>query len=64
MSTYQLAKSVNERQALEQITLSYLRPGSPLPLVVRPAEAGVDLVEWAAANSGFIESYLQRNGAI
>ena len=64
MSNYQFARSVSEHLALQQITLSYLRPGSPLPLVVRPAEDGVDLVEWAAANSGFIESYLLRNGAI
>ena len=64
MSTYQFARSASEHLALQQIMLSYLRPGSPLPLVVRPAEAGVDLVEWAAANSGFIESYLLRNGGI
>jgi alpha-ketoglutarate-dependent taurine dioxygenase len=63
MSTYQFARSARDL-VLQQITLSYLRPGSPLPLVVRPAEAGVDLVEWAAANSAFIESYLLRNGAI
>jgi alpha-ketoglutarate-dependent taurine dioxygenase len=62
MSTYQFARSSDD--PLQQITLSYLRPGSPLPLIVRPASAGVDLVEWAAANSGFIESYLLRNGAI
>lgn len=50
--------------APQQITLSYLRPGSPLPLIVRPAIAGIDLVEWAAANTAFIQSYLLRNGAI
>ena len=64
MSTYQFARSASEHLALQQITLSYLRPGSPLPLVVRPAEAEVDLVEWAADNCGFIESYLLRNGGI
>jgi alpha-ketoglutarate-dependent taurine dioxygenase len=64
MSTYQFARPAREHLALEQITLSYLRPGSPLPLVVRPAEDGVNLVEWTAANSAFIESYLLRNGAI
>jgi alpha-ketoglutarate-dependent taurine dioxygenase len=50
--------------APQQITLSYLRPGSPLPLIVRPAVEGIDLVEWAAANTAFIQSYLLRNGAI
>ncbi|MEP6570242.1 MAG: TauD/TfdA family dioxygenase [Acidobacteriota bacterium] len=63
MSTYQLAGSAKEHIALQQITLSYLRPNSPLPLVVRPEES-VDLVDWAAANSAFIENYLLRNGAI
>lgn len=48
----------------QQITLSYLRPGSPLPLIVRPAVDGVDLVEWAAVHTAFIQSYLSRNGAI
>jgi alpha-ketoglutarate-dependent taurine dioxygenase len=41
-----------------------LRPGSPLPLVVRPAIEGLDLITWAAANTDFVESYLERNGAI
>jgi alpha-ketoglutarate-dependent taurine dioxygenase len=50
--------------APQQITLSYLRPGSPLPLIVRPAVAGIDLVEWATAHTAFIQSYLLRNGAI
>lgn len=64
MSTYPFERTANDHLALQQITLSYLRPGSPLPLVVRPALAGIDLVDWAAANTGFIESYLLRNGAI
>ena len=63
MSTYHFAKTASDI-ALQQITLSYLRPGSPLPLIVRPVGDEVDLVEWAAANSSFIESYLLRNGAI
>lgn len=44
--------------------MAYLRPDSPLPLVVRPAARGLNLVKWAAANRDFIESYLLRNGAI
>ncbi|HEV7684722.1 MAG TPA: TauD/TfdA family dioxygenase [Pyrinomonadaceae bacterium] len=64
MSTYQFARTALEHHALQQVTLSYLRPGSPLPLIVRPAEEELDLVEWAAANSNFIELYLLRNGAI
>ncbi len=65
MSTYlspQLADDyVGFRQ---QVNLSYLRPDSPLPLVVRPTAKGSSLVKWAAANTPFIESYLTRNGAI
>ncbi|HEV7745552.1 MAG TPA: TauD/TfdA family dioxygenase [Pyrinomonadaceae bacterium] len=64
MSTYQFARTALEHHALQQVTLSYLRPGSPLPLIIRPAEEELDLVEWAAANSNFIELYLVRNGAI
>lgn len=50
--------------SLHQITLAYLRPDSPLPLVVRPAVKGLDLIEWAAANISFIELHLLKNGAI
>ncbi len=65
MSTHTFARRATDHLASpEQITLSYLRPGSPLPLVVRPATDGIDLVKWAAANTGFIDSYLLRNGAI
>ena len=64
MSTYPFERLANDPFVVQPITLSYLRPGSPLPLVVRPAVEGIDLVEWAAANTAFIESYLLRNGAI
>ena len=64
MSTSLCARRASEHPALRQINLSYLRPDSPLPLVVRPAREGVDLGIWAAANSDFIETYLLRNGAI
>jgi alpha-ketoglutarate-dependent taurine dioxygenase len=65
MTTYPFERPAGTDLALpQQITLSYLRPGSPLPLVVRPAVKGIDLREWAAANTGFIENYLLRNGAI
>lgn len=50
--------------SLQPITLAYLRPDSPLPLVVRPAVKGLDLIEWAAANTSFIEGHLLKNGAI
>jgi alpha-ketoglutarate-dependent taurine dioxygenase len=63
MSTYPFERA-SHQSSLQQITLSYLRPGSPLPLVVRPAGEQIDLIEWAAANTAFIESYLLRNGAI
>ncbi len=65
MSTY-LSKHLasDHVSSLQQITMGYLRPDSPLPLVVRPAVKGLKLVDWASANTGFIESYLQRNGAI
>ena len=64
MSTYQFQRSPHDQAGLQQITLSYLRPGSPLPLVVRPAAEEINLLEWAAANTSFVSSYLLRNGAI
>src|SRR4030081_29300 len=64
MSTYPFGRAASYDPALKQITLSYLRPGSPLPLVVRPAIEELDLIEWATANTEFIERYLERNGAI
>jgi alpha-ketoglutarate-dependent taurine dioxygenase len=65
MSTQTFARRATDHlTSPEQITLGYLRPGSPLPLVVRPVAKEVNLVEWAAANTSFIDSYLLRNGAI
>src|SRR6185436_9828617 len=65
MSTYPFERWVNDHPSTsQQVTLSYLRPGSPLPLVVRPAIKGVDLVKWVTLNPGFVDSYLLRNGAI
>ena len=65
MSTHTFARRATDHLASpEQITLSYLRPGSPLPLVIRPAVNDVNLVDWAVANSAFIDRYLLRNGAI
>jgi alpha-ketoglutarate-dependent taurine dioxygenase len=64
MSTHPFGRAASHDLALQQITLSYLRPGSPLPLVVRPAIEKPDLIDWAAANTDFVESYLERNGAI
>jgi alpha-ketoglutarate-dependent taurine dioxygenase len=64
MSTYPFGRAASADRALQEITLSYLRPGSPLPLVVRPVFERVDLISWATANTDFVESYLERNGAI
>lgn len=64
MSTYPFAVSANSNPSLEHVTLSYFRPDSPLPLVVRPAAKDMNLVAWASANKEALESYLVRNGAI
>ncbi len=65
MSTYPFERWVNDQPSTsQQVTLSYLRPGSPLPLVVRPAAKGVDLIKWVTLNPGFVDTYLLRNGAI
>lgn len=41
-----------------------LNADNPLPLVILPALAGVNLVEWAKLNRGFIEEKLLSHGAI
>ena len=47
-----------------EVNPGYLRPNSPLPLVLRPAIRGLDLLEWAQRNTGFIERTLLQHGAI
>jgi len=64
MTSYPIENSTNTLATSHQITLSYLRPGSPLPLVVRPAVKDLSLVEWSADNTAFIDHFLLRNGAI
>lgn len=65
MSNYLSQQTADDYVGLRrQVTLSYLRPDSPLPLVVRPAVQELSLASWAASHSAFIESYLIRNGAI
>jgi alpha-ketoglutarate-dependent taurine dioxygenase len=64
MTSYPIETPTTSFATPHQITLSYLRPGSPLPLVVRPAVKELNLVEWAANNVPFIDKYLLRNGAI
>lgn len=41
-----------------------LRPGVTLPLVVRPAIEGINLVAWAANNRQYIETQLLEHGVI
>src|ERR1700741_2324473 len=48
----------------QQVNLAFLRPNSPLPLVLRPATRGVRLIEWARNNASFIDSSLLQYGAI
>lgn len=65
MSNYLSRQSAQDHVGLRrQIALSYLRPDSPLPLVIKPAVQDLSLVQWAAANTAFIDRYLSRNGAI
>ena len=48
----------------ELVSFDHLRPESGLPLVVRPARAGVDLIAWARRNREFLETRLWQEGAI
>jgi alpha-ketoglutarate-dependent taurine dioxygenase len=64
MITYPFESWAADYLSNKQITLGYLRPDSPLPLVVRPSVQGIDLIGWAACNRALIEGYLLRNGAV
>jgi alpha-ketoglutarate-dependent taurine dioxygenase len=46
------------------IAEGFLSPEASLPLVVRPAVKGVDLVAWAARQREFIEEKLARHGGL
>src|ERR1700674_2049600 len=50
--------------AAELVRTDYLRPSCGLPLVISPATAGVELINWARSNRGFIEARLLQEGAI
>ncbi len=56
-------KGVNLEQ-LSNVSMGQLEPGQPLPLLIQPAAAEVDLVEWGASNRELIEQNLLRHGAI
>ena len=55
------AASVSEETL---VTMQSLVPGSMLPLVARPAVAGVDLIAWAKNHRDVIQANLLQCGAI
>ena len=48
----------------ELVSTDYLRPGCCLPLVIRPAIAGVELINWARSNREFLEARLLQEGGV
>ena len=46
------------------VKVELLQPEQPLPLVIQPAVAGINLVTWAASNREAIASYLLQHGGI
>ncbi|MGE0127964.1 MAG: TauD/TfdA family dioxygenase [Blastocatellales bacterium] len=46
------------------IETELLKPGVQLPLVIRPAVAGINIIEWAQGNREFIEARLLTHGGI
>jgi alpha-ketoglutarate-dependent taurine dioxygenase len=46
------------------IKTSYRSEGETLPLVVQPGSPDVDLIGWARTNAEFVETELQKHGAI
>ncbi|HVF89346.1 MAG TPA: TauD/TfdA family dioxygenase [Blastocatellia bacterium] len=47
-----------------QVSTELLRPGQPLPLLVRPALDGMKLAHWAGVNRSFIQSSLAKHGGL
>ncbi|MET0647983.1 MAG: amino acid adenylation domain-containing protein [Pyrinomonadaceae bacterium] len=56
-------RAVNLGQ-VNPIKAEHLGPGESLPLVIRPAVDGVDLVGWARGARDYIQSELLRHGAL
>ncbi|MBD1938355.1 non-ribosomal peptide synthetase [Microcoleus sp. FACHB-68] len=48
----------------ELIRTESLQPGETFPLVIKPAVAEVDIIDWAKSNREFIETKLLQHGAI
>lgn len=48
----------------ELVKIGELQPGRPLPLLVEPAVAGVNLITWAGSQGKFIETNLLKHGGI
>jgi amino acid adenylation domain-containing protein/non-ribosomal peptide synthase protein (TIGR01720 family) len=46
------------------VETSTLRPGQPLPLLIRPASSDFDHLDWVAANSRFISESLSRHAGL
>ena len=55
------AASTSQASLVKQ---SFLNEDSTLPLVVEPAQTGVDLLSWARNSRGFLETSLQKYGGI
>jgi alpha-ketoglutarate-dependent taurine dioxygenase len=56
-------RAVNVSQ-VSLVSTGYMSSGETLPLVIRPAIEGVNLVSWATQNRELIETELARHGAI
>lgn len=48
----------------ELVRTEYLRPGCCLPLVISPATAGVELINWARSNREFLDAHLLEVGGV
>ena len=46
------------------VSTEYLRPACRLPLVIKPADIGVELIDWAGSNREFLKARLLQEGGI
>ena len=63
-NNFEAAAAKITRRAASSVKADYFQPDCRLPLVIRPAIAGVELLAWARSNREFLEAHLLQEGAI
>ncbi|HEU5230790.1 MAG TPA: TauD/TfdA family dioxygenase [Ktedonobacteraceae bacterium] len=57
-------KAVSTRQDFSMVKVEQLFPEQPLPLLIRPAVPGLDLIAWASQNKDALQQLLLQHGGL